>query len=167
MTNKLSDGLEVRCEKYLRPIPVENYLYKLNGETMEITGLKVRAHSRSVCFGAVVCAYVWVNEISNVCRRWCEVSVAFVYLYMCEYVRVCFEFQEVSGWKSNYQRVSRHRKSDVKIKHPIKLSEAAKSNNTADGPPRALQADGRKDGHSHSNVALHTSPKSEKSHCLI
>lgn len=58
MTNKMSDGLEVRCEKYLRPIPAENYLYKLNGETMEITGLKVRVDDRSVCFGSVVCAYV-------------------------------------------------------------------------------------------------------------
>lgn len=35
------------------------------------------------------------------------------------------------------------RKSDVKIKHPIKLSEAAKCNNTAAGP--CLSTDGQVD----------------------
>ncbi len=53
-------------------------------------------------------------------------------------MRVCFEFWVVSRGSQNIKGLNvehwRCRKSDVEIKHPIKLSEAAKCNNTAAGP---------------------------------
>lgn len=79
----MTDGLGVRLFSTFPQV-----FYTLEGETMEIIGLRLRADDHCVFFGSVLCAYGGVNEISNVRCRWYEVSVVFVYLYMCEYVCV-------------------------------------------------------------------------------